>query len=169
MGLCSLYNMSNELKVGDPAPAFEALALGGSYGTGTRVRLQDFAGRHVALYFYPKDDTPGCTTQACGLRDRWPDFTGLDAAVFGVSTDSLESHQAFIDKYGLPFPLLSDEDGSIVRNYGVWVEKNLYGKKSMGTERSTFVVGPDGNISAIFRRVKPEMHAEALLESLRQP
>ncbi len=134
--------MNADLKVGDPAPPFEALALGGAYGTGQTVRLADFAGKHLVLYFYPKDDTPGCTAQACGVRDRWPDFQDADAVVFGVSTDSLESHRAFIDKYGLPFPLLSDEDGKIVRDYGVWVEKNLDGKKSMGTERSTFVIGP---------------------------
>ena len=121
--------------------------------------MEDFAGRHLVLYFYPKDDTPGCTAQACGLRDRWPDFQGTDAAVFGVSTDSLESHRAFIDKYGLPFPLLSDEHGEIVRAYGVWVEKERDGIKSMGTERSTFVVGPDGRIEAIFRRVIPGEHA----------
>lgn len=160
--------MNNELKAGDPAPPFEALALGGSYGTGQTVRLADFAGKHLVLYFYPKDDTPGCTVQACGLRDRWPDYHDLDAAVFGVSTDSLESHRAFIEKYGLPFPLLSDEGGKIVRDYGVWVEKNLYGQKTMGTERSTFVIGPDGLIKEIFRRVKPEAHAEQLLEALRK-
>jgi peroxiredoxin Q/BCP len=161
--------MSTELNVGDPAPPFEALALGGQYGTGTTVRLSDFAGKYVVLYFYPKDDTPGCTVQACGVRDRWPDFQHLDAVLFGVSTDSLASHQAFIDKHGLPFPLLSDEDGTIVRAFGVWVEKNLYGKKSMGTERSTFVIGPDGRISAIFRRVKPDEHVEKVLAVLKQP
>ena len=160
--------MNTELNVGDAAPPFEALALGGEYGTGQTVGLRDFAGRHLVLYFYPKDDTPGCTAQACGLRDRWPDYQHLDAAVFGVSTDSLESHRAFIDKYGLPFPLLSDETGKMVRDYGVWVEKNLYGTKSMGTERSTFVIGPDGRIKEIFRRVKPEMHAGQLLEALRK-
>ena len=160
--------MNVELEVGDPAPPFEAVALGGEYGTGQTVRLVDFAGKHLVLYFYPKDDTPGCTAQACGLRDRWPDYQGVDAAVFGVSTDSLESHRAFIEKYGLPFPLLSDEDGTIVRAYGVWVEKNLYGQKMMGTERSTFVVGPDGRIKDIFRRVKPDEHAGQLLEALRK-
>ena len=136
--------MNVELKVGDPAPQFEALALGGSYGDGERVRLEDFAGKHVVLYFYPKDDTPGCTAQACGVRDRWPDFQNVDAVLFGVSTDSMESHRAFIDKHGLPFPLLSDEDGKIVRDYGVWVEKNFGGKTSMGTERSTFVIDERG-------------------------
>ena len=156
--------MTTELKVGDPAPDFAALALGGSYGEGRNVRLADFAGKHLVLYFYPKDDTPGCTTQACGVRDRWPDFQNKDAELFGVSVDPLASHRAFIDKYGLPFPLLSDEEGKMVRDYGVWVEKNFYGKKSMGTERSSFVIGPDGRIEAIFRRVKPEDHAGQVLE-----
>ncbi len=160
--------MNTELQVGDTAPSFEALALGGPYGTGTNVRLQDFAGKHVVLYFYPKDDTPGCTVQACGLRDRWPDFHDMEAVVFGVSTDPLESHRTFIDKYGLPFPLLSDESKKIVQDYGVWVEKEYAGTKSMGTERSTFIVGPDGKISAIFRRVKPAEHAEQLLAALKE-
>ena len=160
--------MDAALKVGDAAPAFEGTALGGEYGTGQAVRLQDFAGRSVVLYFYPKDDTPGCTVQACGLRDRWPDFRNVDAVLFGVSTDSLASHRSFIDKHGLPFPLLADEDGSIVRAYGVWVEKSFMGIKSMGTERSTFVIGPDGKITAIFRRVKPELHAQQVLDAVGQ-
>lgn len=159
--------MSDELKIGDAAPAFEALALGGPYGAGEKVKLSDFAGKHVVLYFYPKDDTPGCTTQACGVRDRWPDFQDADAVVFGVSTDTLESHRAFIDKYGLPFPLLSDEDGQIVRAYGVWVEKNFAGTKSMGTERSTFVVDAEGRLEAVFRRVKPDEHADQVLATLK--
>ena len=160
--------MNTDLKVGDPAPPFEALALGGQYGTGQKVSLADFAGQHLVLYFYPKDDTPGCTAQACGLRDRWPDYQNVDAAVFGISIDSLESHQKFIDRYGLPFPLLSDEDGRIVRAYGVWVERERDGKKFMGTERSTFVIGPDGRIKEIFRRVSPEDHADMLLEALQK-
>ncbi len=160
--------MEAELKIGDPAPAFSTLALGGAYGEGQTVRLEDFAGRHVILYFYPKDDTPGCTAQACGLRDRWPDFQSTDAAVFGVSIDPLESHRAFIEKYGLPFPLLSDESGDIVRAYGVWVEKTWNGNTSMGTERSTFVIGPDSRIEAIFRRVKPDEHADQVLSALKK-
>ena len=160
--------MNNDLQMGDPAPPFEALAIGGPYGAGETVRLADFAGRHVVLYFYPKDDTPGCTAQACGLRDRWPDYQNVDAAVFGVSIDSLASHRAFIDRYGLPFPLLSDEDGLIVRAYGVWVERERDGRKFMGTERSTFVIGPDGRIKDIFRRVSPDAHADTLLEALRK-
>ncbi len=160
--------MEADLKIGDPAPAFEALALGGAYGTGKTVRLEDFAGKHLVLYFYPKDDTPGCTTQACGLRDRWPDFQNMDAAVFGVSIDPLESHRAFIEKYGLPFPLLSDESGLIVRAYGVWKEKTFAGKTSMGTERSTYVIGPDGRIETILRQVKPTEHVDQLLAALQK-
>ncbi|MBV9128738.1 MAG: peroxiredoxin [Verrucomicrobia bacterium] len=158
---------STELKVGDSAPDFTATALGGAYGTeGQRVQKRDFAGRYVVLYFYPKDDTPGCTIQACGLRDRWPDFQGKDAAVFGVSTDPLTSHREFIAKYGLPFPLLSDEEKRMVQDYGVWVEKNYSGQISMGTERSTFVIDPAGNIAAIFRRVNPQEHAAQVLAAL---
>ncbi len=159
--------MATELQVGDSAPDFTTTALGGEYGTGQTVRLQDFTGKHIILYFYPKDDTPGCTAQACGVRDRWPDFQRENAVLFGVSTDSLASHQKFIDKYGLPFPLLSDESGDIVRAYGVWVEKSFLGVKSMGTERSSFVIGPDGKIAAIFRRVKPDEHAAQILDSIK--
>lgn len=157
--------MSTELKVGDRAPAFEATAVGNSYGDGRTVNLSDFKGQTVVLYFYPKDDTPGCTKQACGLRDAWRDFAGR-AAVFGVSIDPAKSHQKFIAKYALPFPLLSDETQRIVADYGVWVEKSMYGKKYMGTERSTFVIGPDGKIKAIFRKVKPEEHAAQVLAAL---
>ena len=142
--------------------------LGREVADGQTVRVADFIGKHLVLYFYPKDDTPGCTTQACGLRDRWPDYANVDAAVFGVSIDSMDSHRAFIDRYGLPFPLLSDEDGRIARAYGVWVEKERNGQKYLGTERSTFVVGPDGRVKEIFRRVSPEAHADQLLEALRK-
>lgn len=155
------------LAVGDPAPDFSAVALGGAYGTeGRRVSRDDFAGKTLVLYFYPKDDTPGCTVQACGLRDRWPDFRELDAELFGVSTDGEQSHRAFIAKHGLPFPLLSDDDRRMVNDYGVWVEKSRDGQTFMGTERSTFVVGPDGRISAIFRQVKPEVHAAQVLAAV---
>ncbi len=159
---------SQELSVGDPAPDFTALALGGAYGTeGRRVSLRDFAGKTLVLYFYPKDDTPGCTVQACGLRDRWPDFRNLDAELFGVSTDPEQSHREFIAKHGLPFPLLSDEAKRLVTDYGVWVEKSMSGKTFMGTERSTFVIGPDGRITAIFRRVDPATHAAQVIAAIR--
>lgn len=157
--------MSTELKIGDVAPAFDAVAVGGGYGEGRKLSLKELRGKTVVLYFYPKDDTPGCTKQACGLRDAWRDFE-KKAEVFGVSVDSVKSHEKFIAKYALPFPLLSDEEQGIVEAYGVWVEKSMYGKKYMGTERSTFVIGPDGKIKAIFRKVKPEEHAAEVLAVL---
>lgn len=157
--------MANELKVGDPAPSFRATAVGGKYGAGKEVALEDFRGKRVVLYFYPKDDTPGCTTQACGLRDAWPDLKD-EGEIFGVSVDSPASHQKFINKFQLPFPLLADVERKIVEAYGVWVEKSMYGKKYMGAERSTFVIADDGRIGAIFRKVKPDEHARLLQEAL---
>lgn len=153
-----------ELQPGSKAPAFTALATGGKYD-GQTVSLAALKGQAVVLYFYPKDDTPGCTKQACGLRDAWKDFAGK-AEVFGVSIDSAKSHAKFIGKYDLPFPLLSDDEKKIVTDYGVWVEKSRYGKTYLGTERSTFVIGPDGKIKAIFRKVKPDEHAAQLLAVL---
>lgn len=153
------------LHPGSAAPDFSATAVGGPYGDGQRVSLADFHGKHVVLYFYPKDDTPGCTTQACGLRDVWQALQHK-AIVFGVSTDPETSHRKFIDKYGLPFPLLSDTDHALVNAFGVWVEKSMYGKKYMGTERTTFLISPDGHISAIFPKVKPAEHAQLILDAL---
>jgi len=155
----------SDLQPGTPAPAFHAVAVGGPYGNGTSVRLADFAGQNVVLYFYPKDDTPGCTTQACGLRDVWQNLS-KKAAVFGVSIDPEKSHRKFIDKFELPFPLLSDPAQEIVQAYHVWVEKSMYGKTYMGTERSTFVIGPDGVLKAVFRKVKPAEHAQLVLDAL---
>ncbi len=157
--------MADELKAGDAAPDFRATAVGGKYGAGREVSLQDFAGRRVVLYFYPKDDTPGCTVQACGLRDAWSDFEER-AELFGVSVDDAKSHEKFIGKYQLPFPLLSDTDHKIVEAYGVWVEKSMYGKKYMGAERSTFVIGADGKIAALYRKVQPEEHVSLLQQAL---
>ena len=159
--------MSESLSPGDEAPEFSALAVGGAYGQGTRVSLSDFSGKTLVLYFYPKDDTPGCTTQACALRDRYHHLIETGAVVFGVSIDSAESHLAFIAKHQLPFPLISDDDQQIVKDYGVWIEKSMYGKTFMGTERSTFVIGPDGQIKSVFRKVKPAEHTETLIEDLR--
>ena len=159
--------MAVDLKVGDAAPDFRAIAVGGKYGDGREVSLQDFAGTRVVLYFYPKDDTPGCTTQACGLRDAWSEFESC-GELFGVSVDSPESHKKFIGKYKLPFPLLADTDRKIVEAYGVWVEKSMYGKKYMGAERSTFVTDGEGRIAAIFRKVKPEEHVELLQNAFAQ-
>lgn len=157
--------MSVQLKVGDPAPEFRAKAIGGKYGDGQEVSLADLRGSVVVLYFYPKDDTPGCTVQACALRDSWDELSA-HAHIFGVSVDSTASHEKFIKKYQLPFPLLSDVDKEIVNSYGVWVEKSMYGKKYMGAERSTFVIDGAGRISAIFRKVKPDEHVTILREAL---
>ncbi len=119
------------------------------------------------IYFYPKDDTPGCTAQACALRDRYEHLIATGAMVFGVSIDPPESHAKFVAKHSLPFPLISDERQEIVQAYGVWIEKTKEGRTYMGTERSTFVIRPDGRIKSIFRSVKPEEHAETLIENLR--
>ena len=156
------------LQTGDNAPSFTAIAVGGSYGGGTSVSLPDLKGKPVVLYFYPKDDTPGCTTQACGIRDSWKEMGEAGAALFGVSIDPVKSHEKFIAKFDLPFPLLADPDKAIVTAYGVWVEKSRYGKKYMGTERSTFVIDAKGKIAAIFRKVKPAEHAEIVLEALKE-
>jgi thioredoxin-dependent peroxiredoxin len=157
----SIYRRMSELQIGAKAPAFSALAVGGKYD-GKIVKLADLKGHAVVLYFYPKDDTPGCTTQACGLRDAWTDLA-KKAEIFGVSIDSAKSHRKFIDKFTLPFSLLVDEEKKIVEAYGVWVEKSMYGRKYMGAERSTFVIGPDGKLRAILRKVKPAEHAGQLL------
>lgn len=157
--------MSSTLEVGDKAPAFKALAIGGAYGEGATVSLADFAGKNVVLYFYPKDDTPGCTVQACTLRDEWRAFENK-AVVFGVSIDSAAKHAKFIAKYSLPFPLLVDEKKQIVSAYGVWVQKSMWGRKYMGTERSTFIIGPDGRLRAVLRNVKPKEHNAQLHAAL---
>jgi peroxiredoxin Q/BCP len=157
--------MTTELKVGDPAPAFKATAVGGIYGGGREVQLADFAGSTLVLYFYPKDDTPGCVAQACGVRDSWREIQSR-AELFGVSVDSAESHEAFINKHGLPFALLSDPDHEIVNAYQVWVEKSMYGKKYMGTERTTFLIDPAQRIKAILRKIKPADHVPQLLKAL---
>jgi len=154
-----------ELKLGNAAPPFEAIAVGADYGDGQNVTLRDFRGSPVVLYFYPKDDTPGCTVQACSLRDSW-ESVREKAQIFGVSIDSAKSHRKFIDKYDLPFPILSDPEKKIVNSYGVWVEKSMYGKKYMGTERSTFVIDSAGRIFSIFRKVKPEEHISLVRDAL---
>jgi thioredoxin-dependent peroxiredoxin len=156
---------SDELKVGDKAPAFQATAVGGEYDDGRSVALRDFLGAPVILYFYPKDDTPGCTTQACSLRDSWKSLRD-SAKIFGVSIDSAESHRKFIDKYSLPFPILADPEKKLINSYGVWVEKSMYARRYMGTERSTFVIDSTGRIAAIFRKVKPEEHVGLVRDAL---
>jgi thioredoxin-dependent peroxiredoxin len=161
----AVTNMSTQLKIGDPAPDFTATAVGGIYGGGQTVKLADFAGSTLVLYFYPKDGTPGCTAQACELRDSWRELQSK-AELFGVSVDSTESHRKFIEKHGLPFPLLSDPNREIVNAYQVWVEKSMYGKKYMGTERTTYLIGPDQKIKAILQKVKSPGHVERLLQAL---
>ena len=157
--------MPMELKVGDVAPDFRCEVVGGKYGLGEFISLADLKGAVVILYFYPKDDTPGCTVQACGLRDGWDDLKD-SANIFGVSVDSAASHKKFIEKHQLPFPLLVDTDKQLVKSYGVWVEKSMYGKKYMGVERTTFIIDKANQISAIFRKVKPEQHVVLLRDAL---
>lgn len=137
-----------ELKEGDKAPAIKA-----ENQQGETVQLNDFLGKKVILYFYPKDNTPGCTTEACNLRDNYQSLLKDGYVVLGVSTDSKESHQKFISKFELPFNLLADENQQIVQDYGVWVEKNMYGKKYMGTARTTFIIDEEGIIKHIIKKV----------------
>ena len=146
------------LDVGDKAPAFKGATDGG--GT---VSLKDFKGKKVVLYFYPKDDTPGCTTEACGFRDSFPDFSKIDAAIVGVSKDSVKRHDNFKAKYELPFTLLSDEDGSVCEAYGVWVMKKNYGREYMGIERSTFLIDETGKIAGVWRKVRVKGHVDEVL------
>jgi peroxiredoxin Q/BCP len=146
---------------GKPAPDFELKS-----DSGDHVKLSSLRGKPVVLYFYPKDDTPGCTTQACGIRDVYSDFRERGAVVLGVSPDDEASHVRFKEKYSLPFTLLADPDHVVADEYGVWKERNLYGKKSMGIERSTFVIDADGNVAKAMRRVKPDTHAADVLAAL---
>jgi peroxiredoxin Q/BCP len=151
--------------IGKNAPDFTAAVTGEGYGEDATVSLKELRGERVVLVFYPKDDTPGCTKQACALRDGW-DAVKAKARVFGVSVDPVKSHRRFIAKHGLPYPLIADEDRKIVEAYGVWVEKSMYGKKYLGTERSTFVIGADGTIEAVLEKVSPDAHLALLLEVL---
>lgn len=153
---------SRMLKVGDKAPAFSLDADGGEH-----VALKDLKGRQVVLYFYPKDDTSGCTTEACEIRDQWKAIKATGAALFGVSPDSVASHDKFKAKYKLPFPLLADPDHAVAEAYGAWGEKSMYGRKYMGILRSTFIIDPGGRISAVFPKVKPKGHAREILDALR--
>lgn len=143
--------MSDKLSVGDPAPTFEAVT-----DSGETVNLEDFRGQKVILYFYPKDDTPGCTVQSCGFRDMHPQFSEQNAVVFGISPDGVESHQQFRNKFDLPFTLLVDDDHSIAEAYGVWGERSMYGRKFMGIFRSHFVIDEEGNLLETAYNVKPE-------------
>ena len=151
-----------ELSEGDAAPDFQLPA-----STGKDVKLSSLRGKQVVLYFYPEDDTSGCTREACAFRDNLPKFDGLDAVILGVSKDSLESHARFISKYHLNFTLLSDEGLKVHNLYDTWKQKNNYGRTYMGTERSTFVIGGDGKIKKIFRRVKVDGHDSEVLAALK--
>ncbi len=157
--------MTSALTPGSPAPDFTASVTGGPYKSGDIISLSGLKGQTVVLYFYPKDDTPGCTKQACALRDGWAQIAEK-ARVFGVSIDSVKSHDKFIKKHSLPFALIADEDKAIVNAYGLWVEKSLYGRQYMGTERTTVIIAPDGTIKAVLRKVKPDEHLELVLELL---
>ena len=151
-------------EVGTKAPAFSLPA-----STGEKISLQDFSGangKNVVLYFYPRDDTPGCTTEACGFRDHIGRFQSTETAVLGVSTDTVESHQKFAAKFSLPFPLLADESHELAEKYGVWVEKNMYGKKSMGIQRATFLIDKAGKIAAVWPKVKVDGHVEEVAAKL---
>ena len=148
--------------VGKKAPEF---TLQGS--SKESISLKDLKGKTVVLYFYPKDDTPGCTKEACDFRDSLKKFTSKKAVVLGVSPDTLKAHDKFIDKFELPFELLSDPDHAVAEKYGVWVEKSMYGRKYMGIERSTFVIDPEGKLKAAFRKVKVDGHVDEVLAAVK--
>ena len=150
-----------KLREGDVAPAFTSATSGGG-----KISLADFNGRQVILYFYPRDDTPGCTTEACEFRDSIGDFQSAETVVLGVSTDSVLSHQKFAQKFSLPFPLLADENHDLAERYGVWVEKNMYGKTSMGIQRSTFLIDKSGTIAAAWPKVKVDGHVAEVAAKL---
>jgi peroxiredoxin Q/BCP len=152
-----------DLSPGDTAPDFTLPQNGGD-----SVSLAGLRGREVVLFFYPKDDTSGCTMEACGFRDRYGDLVASGATILGVSPDSVSSHDRFASKFSLPFPLLADTDHRVAEAYGVWKERSMYGKKFMGIERSTFLIDKDGQIAKAWKKVKPEGHAEEVLETLQQ-
>jgi thioredoxin-dependent peroxiredoxin len=149
------------VRKGDPAPEFTLES-----DTGEQVSLADLRGKPVVLYFYPKDDTPGCTTQACGIRDQYAEFEEAGAVVLGVSPDGAASHVKFRKKYELPFSLLADPDHEVAERYGVWGEKKYMGRTYLGVKRSTFVIGPDGTVTKVMHDVKPATHADDVLAAL---
>lgn len=151
------------LKSGDAAPFFDL-----SCDTGAQCRLSDFAGKYLVVYFYPKDDTPGCTKESCSFNESLVDMQKINAQVVGISRDSVESHQKFKAKYNLSFPLLSDESGEVCNAYGVWAEKSMYGKKYMGIERSTFLIDGAGKILRVWSNVKVDGHSEEILAAIKE-
>lgn len=155
--------MSAELKPGDDAPSFILPS-----SDGKRVDLTSYRGSHVILYFYPKDDTPGCTKEACAFRDAFAELKKAKAVVLGVSLDPLASHQKFVEKYTLPFLLLSDTDAAVSKAYGVYKLKNMYGRQFWGIERSTFLIDPKGKINHLFRKVKVDVHLDEVLSALKE-
>jgi peroxiredoxin Q/BCP len=156
-----MVTKASELSVGDKAPAFSA-----QDETGRTWSLKGLKGKTVVLYFYPKDNTPGCTTEACDFRDRYDSFAKKKVVLLGVSPDTAKSHAGFKAKHALPFPLLVEEDKTICRAYGVWKEKSMYGRKFMGVERSTFVIGADGKLLDAIRKVSVTGHAQSMLEAV---
>jgi thioredoxin-dependent peroxiredoxin len=155
--------MADWIEEGQKAPAFTLAA-----DDGTKVKLADLAGKPVVLYFYPADDTPGCTKEACAFRDRKAELTKLGAVVLGVSPDDVASHVKFRDKFKLNFPLLADPDHGLAEKYGAWREKNMYGKKSMGVQRSTFLIDAAGRVAKAWKRVQVDGHDEQVIEALRE-
>jgi peroxiredoxin Q/BCP len=150
------------IEEGKAAPAFTL-----KDANGDKVALKDFKGRNVVVYFYPRDDTPGCTKEACGFRDLWKDIQQADTVVLGISPDDGDSHTRFAGKYQLPFTLLSDPDRTVMEKYGAWGEKNMYGKKTMGVIRSTVLIGPDGKVKKHWKRVSnAELHPQKVLEAI---
>jgi peroxiredoxin Q/BCP len=150
------------LRPGDPAPSFSAIIT-----NGTEIHSKDLLGKPVVIYFYPRDDTPGCTKEACGFRDQYAELQKTGAVVLGVSADTVKSHAKFTDKFQLPFPLISDPDAVITKAFGAWGEKVFMGRKFQGIHRVTFLIGADGRIARVWDLVKPESHAAEVLEALK--
>lgn len=148
---------------GKKAPEFDLPA-----SSGGNIALKDLKGKNVIVYFYPKDDTPGCTVEACGLRDSFKEIEKLNAVILGISPDPIKSHEKFITKFKLPFILLADEDKKMCQDYGVWVEKSMYGKKYMGVARTTFIIDGNGKIAKVFEKVKPEGHHLEIIAVLKE-
>ena len=153
--------MAEWIEAGEKAPAFTLAA-----DDGTKVKLADLKGKPVVLYFYPADDTPGCTKEACAFRDRKDEIKKLGAQIFGISPDDIASHVKFRDKFDLNFPLLADAEHRVAEKYGAWREKNMYGKKSVGIQRSTFLIGPDGTVRKVWKKVNVDGHDEKVLQAL---